>query len=62
MVVEEFVELKNELNAIREEIKAKSEELDCRLVASWVDKTVILLEKMADRLALMDERVNALSG
>ena len=61
MVVQDFQEFKNDLNVLREEIKAKANELDTALVAAWVDRMVIMLDSIADTLALLDERVNALT-
>lgn len=61
MVVEEFEEFKNDLNVLREEIKAKKDVLDTALVAAWVDRLVILLERLTERLALLDERVDVLT-
>ena len=61
MVVQDFQEFKNDLNVLREEIKAKATELDAALVAAWVDRLVIMLDRIADTLALLDERVNVLT-
>jgi len=58
MVVEEFEEFKNDLNVLREEIKAKKDVLDTAL---GVDRLVILLERLTERLALLDERVDVLT-
>ena len=60
-MIESFEEFASELEMLREEIKSKKDELDVALVAAWVDKLVILLDSLAKRLALLQERVDVLS-
>ncbi len=61
MPVETFEEFKSELDTLRDEIKKKASKLDAALVASWVDKLVILLDQMSQTLSLLEERVDVLS-
>ncbi|MFQ5647603.1 MAG: hypothetical protein ACE5FW_00015 [Candidatus Aenigmatarchaeota archaeon] len=64
MPIEDFEEFKNDLTVLRDEIKAKGTnvaEVDVALVAAWVDRVVIMLERLTERLALLNERVDVLS-
>ncbi len=61
MPVETFEEFKSELETLRSEIQEKKDALDVALVGSWVDRVVILLDKMSQTLSLLEERVDVLS-
>ena len=60
-MIETFDELKSELGVLRDEIREKKDSVDVLLAASWVDKLTIIVEKMANSLALLSEQVDALS-
>jgi len=61
MPFETFEEFKSELETLRSEIQEKKDELDVALVGSWVDRVVILLDKMSQTLSLLEERVDVIS-
>ncbi len=46
-------EFRDELRAVREEMYEYGESADVELVASWLDRVVISLEKMSDTMELM---------
>jgi leucyl aminopeptidase (aminopeptidase T) len=54
-------EFRDELRAVREEMYEYGESADVELVASWLDRVVISLEKMTDTMELMGVELEMLS-
>lgn len=54
-------EFRDELRAVREEMYEYGESADVELVASWLDRVVISLEKMSDTMELMGVEIEVLS-
>jgi hypothetical protein len=52
-MVETIKEFKDEVKMIRTEMYKKGEYADAKLVASWLDRLLISLEKIAPKLDLM---------
>jgi hypothetical protein len=54
-------EFRDELRAVREEMYEYGESADVELVASWLDRVVISLEKMSETMELMGVELEVLS-
>ena len=54
-------DFKNEIENLRTDMFRYGSSADVRLVASWVDRLAISLEKVSDSLDLMSEELNQLS-
>ncbi len=54
-------EFRDELRAVREEMYEYGESADVELVASWLDRVVISLEKVSDTMELMGVEIEVLS-
>jgi hypothetical protein len=54
-------EFRDELRAVREEMYEYGESADVELVASWLDRVVISLEKMSDTMELMGVELEIVS-
>ncbi len=60
-MVESIQEFKDELIALKKEMRAKGAKADAKLVASWVDKLTDALERLSDQLDLMAAQLEELS-
>ena len=61
-MIETMKELKSELRGIRQDIRRSGMRADPVIVASWLDRMVICMEKAMDSVDLMQERVDVMSG
>lgn len=61
MVLETFEEIKSDLGMLKAEIQEKNGNVDAILVGSWVDKLVIILQKMTETLGVLDQRLETIS-
>lgn len=59
-MVETVNEFQDEIKTLREEIYAKGRTADVKLVASWLDRLLISLEKLSDSLELMTAEVDTM--
>jgi len=59
-MVETVNEFQDEIKTLREEIYAKGRTADVKLVASWLDRLLISLEKLSDSLDLMTAEVDTM--
>ena len=55
-------EFRDELRAVREEMYEYGESADVELVASWLDRVVISLEKMSETMELMGVELEVISN
>lgn len=60
-MVETIDDFKDELGAIRDEMKAKGERADARMVASWLDRLIIAMENLAPTLDMMGEGLDVVA-
>ncbi len=60
-MVESIQEFKDELIALKKEMRAKGAKADTKLVASWIDKLTDALERLSDQLDLMAAELEELS-
>ena len=60
-MVETIEEFKDEVKLIRREMYKKGEYADTKLVASWLDRLLISLEKVSTKLDLMMQDVEELN-
>lgn len=60
-MVETIEEFGDELRVLRNELVAKGNTADVKLVASWVDRLILSLEKVTPTLALMAIELEQLS-
>lgn len=60
-MVETIEEFKDEVKMIRREMYRKGEYADTKLVASWLDRLLISLEKVSIKLDLMMQDVEELN-
>ena len=61
-MIETMKELKSELRGIRQDIRMSGMRADPVIVASWLDRMAICMEKAMDSVDLMQERVDVMSG
>lgn len=54
-------DFKDELRALREEMFVNADAVDMKLVASYVDRLVLSLDRLADALDMMSVEVETLS-
>ncbi len=55
-----FAEIKDDLKFIREELYRNSDKLDFKLLASYLDRTILSLEDLTDSLDVVDNEMDAL--
>ena len=60
-MVESIEEFQDELKALREEIREMGPKADTKLVASWLDRLVIALEKLTPTIDLMSEGLDQMA-
>jgi len=60
-MVETIDEFRDELGAIRDEMRQKGEKADARMVASWLDRLIIAMENLAPTLDMMGEGLDVVA-
>jgi len=58
-MVKTMDELRDELKTLREEMFDSAESADLKIVASWVDRLLIAVERLTESVELMDAMVDA---